>query len=219
MAYEFLKKLFGTVDGQPQAMTYEQLEAAIDADKKLKIVNFSDGGYVAKSKLDAKISELEGVRQQLDDANKEIKSYKDMDIDGIKQSVADWEAKYNIDTQALNDKLAQQAREHAEDMFMSGYKFTSKAARNGVLNELRAKQFQLDNGVLLGGKEFMQTLMEDEDYKGAFAVEKKEPEEPQPNIQKPRFASPTAGDNGGNSGDDKPIINFGFNRIRQPKGN
>lgn len=216
MAYEFLKKLFGTVDGQPQAMTYEQLEAAIDADKKLKIVNFSDGGYVAKSKLDAKIAELEGVRQQLDDANKEIKSYKDMDIDGIKQSAADWEAKYNTDTQALNDKLAQQAREHAEDMFMSGYKFTSKAARNGVLNELRAKQFQLDNGVLLGGKEFMQTLMEDEDYKGAFAVEKKEPEEPQI-IQKPRFAGSTAGDNGGNGGDDKPIINFGFNRIRQPK--
>lgn len=217
MAYEFLKKLFGTVDGQPQAMTYEQLEAAIDADKKLKIVNLSDGEHVAKSKLDAKIAELEGVRQQLDDANKEIKSYKDMDIDGIKQSAADWEAKYNTDTQALNDKLAQQAREHAEDMFMSGYKFTSKAARNGVLNELRAKQFKLDNGILLGGKEFMQTLMEDEDYKGAFAVEKKEPEEPQPNIQKPRFAGSTAGDNGGNGGDDKPIINFGFNRIRQPK--
>lgn len=217
MAYEFLKKLFGTVDGQPQAMTYEQLEAAIDADKKLKIVNLSDGEHVAKSKLDAKIAELEGVRQQLDDANKEIKSYKDMDIDGIKQSAADWEAKYNTDTQALNDKLAQQAREHAEDMFMSGYKFTSKAARNGVLNELRAKQFKLDNGILLGGKEFMQTLMEDEDYKGAFAVEKKEPEEPQPNIQKPRFAGSTTGDNGGNGGDDKPIINFGFNRIRQPK--
>lgn len=215
MAYEFLKKLFGTVDGQPQAMTYEQLEAAIDADKKLKIVNLSDGEHVAKSKLDAKIAELDGVRQQLEDANKEIKSYKDMDIDGIKQSAADWEAKYNTDTQALNDKLAQQAREHAEDVFMSGYKFTSKAAKNGVLNELRAKQFQLDNGTLLGGKEFMQTLMEDEDYKGAFAVEKPNGDDSQ-QPPKPRFAGPTSGDNGG-GGDDKPLINFGFNRIRQPK--
>ena len=35
MAYEFLKKLFGTPkDGEePKAMTYAELEAAIDADK------------------------------------------------------------------------------------------------------------------------------------------------------------------------------------------
>lgn len=31
--YEFLKKLFGTVDGQPEAMTYEQLEEKTKAIK------------------------------------------------------------------------------------------------------------------------------------------------------------------------------------------
>ena len=29
MAYEFLKKLFGTVDGQPEALTYEQLDERV----------------------------------------------------------------------------------------------------------------------------------------------------------------------------------------------
>ena len=86
MAYEFLKKLFGTPkDGEaPKAMTYEELEAAIDADKKIQVVDIKSGGYVSKEKLDAKITELDGVKQQLADANTEIKSYKDMDIDGIK---------------------------------------------------------------------------------------------------------------------------------------
>ena len=155
MAYEFLKKLFGTPkDGEaPKAMTYEELEAAIDADKKIQVVDIKSGGYVSKEKLDAKITELDGVKQQLADANTEIKSYKDMDIDGIKQSAKDWETKYNEDTKKLNDQLAAQSRSHAEDMFLSGYKFTSKAARKGVLDELRSKQFQLDdNGTFLGAK-------------------------------------------------------------------
>lgn len=110
MAYEFLKKLFGTQkDGEePKAMTYAQLEAAIDADKKIQVVDVKAGGYVSKEKLDAKITELDGVRQQLTDANAEIKSYKEMDIDGIKKSAKDWEDKYNHDTQELNDKLAKQ---------------------------------------------------------------------------------------------------------------
>ena len=52
--YEFLKKLFETVDGQPEAMTYEQLEEKIKGDKNLKIVNLADGGYVAEDKFKAK---------------------------------------------------------------------------------------------------------------------------------------------------------------------
>lgn len=56
MAYEFLKKLFGTPkDGEaPKAMTYAELEAAIDADKKIKVVDIKAGGYVAKESFDTK---------------------------------------------------------------------------------------------------------------------------------------------------------------------
>ena len=45
MAYEFLKKLFGTPkDGEePKAMTYAELEAAIDADKKIQVVDVKAG--------------------------------------------------------------------------------------------------------------------------------------------------------------------------------
>ena len=69
--YEFLKKLFGTVDGQPEALTYEQLEEKIKGDKNLKIVNLTDGGYVAEDKFRAipqfspsKIRELMWIRSQ-----------------------------------------------------------------------------------------------------------------------------------------------------------
>ena len=61
------------------AIEYAELEAAIDADKKIQVVDVKAGGYVSKEKLDAKITELDGVKQQLSDANTTIQSYKDMD--------------------------------------------------------------------------------------------------------------------------------------------
>lgn len=225
MAYEFLKKLFKKDEnGAVIPMTYEELEAAIDADKGIKIADLSGGGYVAKDKFDAKETELKGIRKQLDDANTQIKSFEDQDVDGIKQKVADWEAKYNTDTQALKDQMAAQNRSHAEDMFLAGYKFTSKAARKGVLDELRSKQFQLDEkGTFLGAKEFMSSLMEDEDYKGAFVTENPAGDTNQgnggtnpPEGTKPRFST---GTNGGNpqGGDTNPFLHMGFTHLREPK--
>lgn len=225
MAYEFLRKLFKKDEnGAVIPMTYEELEAAIDADKGIKIADLSGGGYVAKDKFDAKETELKGIRKQLDDANTQIKSFEDQDVDGIKQRVADWEKKYNTDTQTLKDQMAAQNRSHAEDMFLAGYKFTSKAARKGVLDELRSKQFQLDEkGTFLGAKEFMSSLMEDEDYKGAFVTENPAGDTNQgnggtnpPEGTKPRFST---GTNGGNpqGGDANPFLHMGFTHLREPK--
>ena len=225
MAYEFLRKLFKKDEnGAVIPMTYEELEAAIDADKGIKIADLSGGGYVAKDKFDAKETELKGIRKQLDDANTQIKSFEDQDVDGIKQKVADWEEKDNTDTQALKDQMAAHNRAHAEDMFLAGYKFTSKAARKGVLDELRSKQFQLDEkGTFLGAKEFMSSLMEDEDYKGAFVTENPAGDTNQgnggtnpPEGTKPRFST---GTNGGNpqGGDANPFLHMGFTHLREPK--
>lgn len=225
MAYEFLRKLFKKDEnGAVIPMTYEELEAAIDADKGIKIADLSGGGYVAKDKFDAKETELKGIRKQLDDANTQIKSFEDQDVDGIKQKVADWEKKYNTDTQALKDQMAAQNRSHAEDMFLAGYKFTSKAARKGVLDELRSKQFQLDEkGTFLGAKEFMSSLMEDEDYKGAFVTENPSGDTNQgnggtnpPDGTKPRFSTGTNGGNPQGVGTN-PFLHMGFTHLREPK--
>lgn len=233
--YEFLKKLFGTVDGQPESMTAEQLIAKIQADKNLKIVNLADGGYVSKDKFDAKETELAGVKQQLTDANTTIQSYKDMDIEGVKKSAKDWEDKYNTDTKALKDKLDAQERSHQTDMFLGGYKYTSKAAQAGIRAEFDKKEFKLENGQFLGASDYMKQLMESEDYKGAFVIE--QPGNPdnggqgaggeggaggsgQQTKPLPQFAAPTnGGQAGGAGGNQNPFSNMGFSRLRQPVNN
>lgn len=46
-----------------------------------------------QEKIGEKDKEIELISSQLKEANKTIKSYKDMDIDGIKQSATEWETK------------------------------------------------------------------------------------------------------------------------------
>ena len=114
--YDYLKVLFGTAeDGTPVALTFDQFVAKLGEAKDIKLANLSDGGYVSKDKFEAKDTELKGVQKQLSDANVEIQSYKNMDIDGIKKAASDWEKKYNDDTAALAQQLKDQARTHGVD--------------------------------------------------------------------------------------------------------
>lgn len=78
--------------------------------KHVRYADLSEGRYVSVEKYTEKETELAGVRQQLTDANKQIKSYKDMDIDGIRKSAADWEEKYKTDTTALQGKKEKNMR-------------------------------------------------------------------------------------------------------------
>ena len=191
--YEYLKSLFGTAeDGTPSALTFEQFCKALSEHKDIKLVNLADGGYVSKDKFDGKETELKGIKDQLESANATIKSYKDMDVDGIKQSVTDWEKKYNDDTAALRQQLAEQEQSHSLDMFLSGYQFTSKAAKDGIRAEFLSKKFPFENGSFLGAKEFMDGLKSSDDYKGAFAPEvAPEPTPaPAPPAPKPQFSDP-----------------------------
>lgn len=194
MSYTFLQKLFGEVkEGeQPKAMTYEELEAAIDAEEGLQLINLKDGGYVPKEKLDSKIAELSGVKKQLEDASKEIKSYQDMDIDGIKKAASDWEEKYKTDTAALNEQMQKQAYEFAVRDAANGLNFTSNAAKKQFIADVVEKNLPLENDKLLGFEDYVTAYKESDP--GTFVVEK-EPEEPtEPTVPKakPKFSSTPA---------------------------
>lgn len=226
MAYEFLKKLYGTQkDGEePKAMTYAELEAAIDADKNIQVVDVKAGGYVSKEKLDAKITELNGVKTQLTDANTTIQSYKDMDIDGIKQSAKDWENKYNQDTQALNDKLAQQEREHQMDRYLDTVGLKPGAMyRDYVRRAVEAKELKLENGKFIGADDVLKELKENPDYKDAFVAEETNDgsdgqEDHGASGQNPPTSNMPYFSAGTNSQTEEPkgsMFNFGFSGVRK----
>ena len=178
--YEYLKVLFGKAeDGSPVSLTFDQLVEKLGANKEIKLVNLADGGYVSKDKFDAKETELNGVKAQLETANTTIQSYKDMDIDGIKQSAADWEKKYQDETAALQKQLDENARTYAQNLFLKGYKFSSLPAEEGIRAAFAKKNFPFEDGKFLGATEFMEGLMNDEGYKNAFVIDAP-PQPPEP---------------------------------------
>lgn len=114
-----------------------------------------------KTKVTALETERDGLKTQLSDANTAIQSYKDMDIDGIKQKASEWETKYNTDTQALRDKLDAQAYGYAVEGIAGKEKFSSQSAKKAFISDLTAKALKLEDGKLLGYDEFLK------DYKNS----------------------------------------------------
>ena len=126
-------------------------------------------------------AENEGLKTQLSEANTQIQSFKEMDIDGIKASAEEWKTKYETDTKALNDKIAAKDYDYAIKDFMSNYKFIDDDVKETVINKFKAKEFKLEEGKFLGGEDFMKDYKEN--HKSLFVPDKQQ--EPIPQIVKP----------------------------------
>lgn len=111
---------------------------------------------------------LNSLQKQLDDANNEIKSYKDMDIDSIKQSAADWEDKYNKLIQEQKDAKEKSIRDERVNEFFKDTKFSSEMAKKGIIAEFDKKDFKYDeeSKSFLGANEWLNNLKEQD--KGSF---------------------------------------------------
>lgn len=162
------EELFAQVDAKIQ----EHNSGIEDKTKHVRYADLSEGGFISKEKYDSRMTELSGVRQQLADANAAIKSYKDMDIDGIKKSASDWETKYNTDTAALNTKIENLQKESAAKEFLSGKGFKSQLAKKAALAGMMDLTYK--DGKFDGAEDYLKRLKEEDP--DSF-VEENDPEE------------------------------------------
>lgn len=157
MKREDIKKLF------PSA-TDEQIDQIMN-------LHSADVG-THKNSVNALTTERDQLKEQLAEANKQIQSYKDMDVDGIKKSAEDWEAKHAADTKVLQDKLDAANYGFGVERAVSGLKFSSTAAKNQFVRDLTAKKLPLQEGKLLGLDDYVKTYKEQDP--GAFAPDSTE---------------------------------------------
>ena len=134
--------------------------------------------------------ENEGLKTQLNDANTQINSFKEMDIEGIKKSAEEWKTKYETDTKALNDKIAAKDYDYAIKDYMSQFKFIDDDVKETVINKFRDKEFKLEEGKFLGADDFMEQYKEE--HKSLFVSD--EPQDPIPQIVKATGGSNPPGD-------------------------
>lgn len=168
------EELFSQVD----AKLSEINSAADRKDNPVKFVDLSEGGYVGKENYTRLQTESSGYKKQLEDANKEIKSYRDMDIDGIKKAAEDWETKYNTDTAVLNQQLATQKKSFAAERFLDTQKIKSPLAKKSILADFMSQDMKLkEDGTFEGAEEYMKKMREQ--YPDDFEPEEKPEEKPE----------------------------------------
>lgn len=112
--------------------------------------------------------ERDTLKSQLSDANKEIQSYKDMDIDSIKKSADDWKTKYEEMEANQKAEKEKSIRDERTNAFFNDVKFASESAKAGVIAEFNKKDFKYDeeSKKFLGASEWLNEL-KDKDS-GAF---------------------------------------------------
>lgn len=143
---------------------------------------FLEGLELDKELIDTIMAEhgksIQGIREerdtlkaQLEDANNEIQSYKDMDIDSIKESASNWETKYNDLVKAQEEAKKESIREERTNAFFNEVKFASESAKAGVIAEFNKKDFKYDeeSNKFLGASEWLNDLKEKDT--GAFLSE------------------------------------------------
>lgn len=192
---EFLKSIFGD-----KALTFEQFSTAVTADKSIKIGNLASGEYVAKGKLDAADQKATGLQKQLDDANAAIAQFKNVDVEGLKGKASEWENKYNTDTAALKQQLADTEYNQTVKSAVTDMKFTSASAKKAFIADLTAKKLQVTDGKLLGLDDFTKSYKESDP--SAFSSED--------DGKNPMFAKNTTTQSGGVSPDAALRAAFGL---------
>ena len=78
-----------------------------------------------KQRFDVEKARADGLQTQLAEANKQIESFKGMDIDGIKKNADDYKAKYEAAEKKAKEDLDALRFDHALDSALSGSKARS----------------------------------------------------------------------------------------------
>lgn len=97
------------------------------------------------------------AKTQLDEANKAIKSYKDMDIDSIKKSADEWQQKYE------QLEAQQKEKEYSDklDKFVQSQGMKNSVYAEYLKGKITAQKLQFDDkGVLTGGDVIVKELRE-----------------------------------------------------------
>ncbi|MBO5568816.1 MAG: phage scaffolding protein [Clostridia bacterium] len=161
----------------------------------------------AQASLAAKDAEIAGLKEQLTQRDADIEKLKSgaTDAQAIQQQLQELQTKYQADTTALNQKLADQKEEYettrATEKFFSGVEFSSELAREAAIERFRRQGFKRDGDSFTGGTEWLEKLRKDSPE--SFKAKEDPKGNPNPPENKPRF---TRFLGGGDPKDGKPEL-------------
>lgn len=121
--------------------------------------------YKTVNEFNSKVTKLEGERDswknQYDGVKTSLDKFNGVDLDAMKQQVADAQAKAQKAEEDAKEQLA--ARDYADTVKAStaGTKFSSNAAQRDFMHQLEEKKLQVSDGKLLGFSDFLEQYKKD----------------------------------------------------------
>lgn len=185
-------------------LTLEQFEA-IAKDNKAKFADLSEGNYVSKSKYDDDLGAKDGSIQQLNDTI----AQRDTDLADLQSKLKDagtdtsklaelqtsfdsLQTKYKADTEAYEQRLADQRYEFAVKEYANGKEFSSQAAKRDFVRSLLGEKLKMKDDAIIGADDFAKAYADEN--ADAFVTKTAPVPAPQvDNVDKPQFVSSTPG--------------------------
>ena len=137
-------------------------ELGLDKDVIDKIMA-ENGNDVNTAKADAakKEDEIQTLRTQLEGANKQIESFKGMDVAAIQKAADEYKAKFEQAEKEAADKIAKLEFSHALEGALSGAKARNAKAVRALLDE---SKLSYKDGALEGLEEQLKGVREQNPY-------------------------------------------------------
>lgn len=137
----------------------------------------------ANEKVKTLEAEVNNTKELLTNANKEIDSYKSMDIEAIKKSAEDYKTKFETAEKDYQAKISQMEYDNKLGKYVDGLNLKNDIYKKEVISRIKEKELKFDGDTLLGGEELVKGFKEQ--YAEAFNDTK----------PKPTFADSTPGSN------------------------
>lgn len=118
-------------------------------------------------------AEVNNTKELLTNANKEIDSYKSMDIEAIKKSAEDYKTKFETAEKDYQVKLSQMEYDNKLDKYVGTLNLKNDIYKKEVISRIKEKELKFDGDTLLGGEEFVKGFKEQ--YAEAFNDTKPKP--------------------------------------------
>ena len=123
--------------------------------------HYKNAGEVAKT-LSKVENERDSWKSRAEAAETTLKSFDGVDVDGMKQSIADWKAKAEKAEQDAKDQLYQRDFADALKTELESVKFSSEAAKKAIMADIKEAGLTMKNGKILGLNDLIEQMKKED---------------------------------------------------------
>lgn len=130
--------------------------------------------YKTVAEFDKKLNKVEaerdGLKEQLEQVNNTLKTFDGVDLDSMKQQLADAQKKAEEAEKNYNAKLSEREFDDALNEALGAYSFSSEYAKSAIMAEVKSKGLPMVDGKIVGLGEVMDGIKKRDE--SAFKTDK-----------------------------------------------